>query len=116
MKAKTENDRPIIRGKYRRGTVWINGKQLRPGMSLEIINHSPDGFGWGHAGSGAAQLALAILLDLLKGDTETAVAWHQDFKTGFVQRLPQCDFEVRVPVHWAKRIERQLNALRRHAK
>ena len=30
--------------------------------SLEIANHSPDGFNWGYDGSGAAQLALAFCM------------------------------------------------------
>ena len=32
-------------------------------LHLELRNHSPAGFAWGYAGSGPAQLALAILLD-----------------------------------------------------
>ena len=30
--------------------------------SLEIADHSPDGFNWGYDGSGSAQLALGILI------------------------------------------------------
>src|SRR5215813_14027095 len=34
-------------------------------VRLDLYNHSPDGFEWGYAGSGPAQLALAILADAL---------------------------------------------------
>lgn len=40
----------------------------------EIRNHSPDGFNWGYAGSGPAQLALAIMC-------------HHTKDEGFAQRL-----------------------------
>jgi hypothetical protein len=45
----------------------------------DLFNHSPTGFEWGYHGSGPAQLALAILADLLKDD-RLAVSFHQDFK------------------------------------
>lgn len=32
---------------------------------LAIANHSPDGFNWGYNGSGATQLALALLVSML---------------------------------------------------
>lgn len=41
-------------------------------------NHSPDGFAWGYAGSGPAQLALAILGDLYP--REIAERYYQQFK------------------------------------
>ena len=46
---------------------------------LDLYNHSPTGFGWGYAGSGAAQLALALLADCLKDDKK-ALRLHQEFK------------------------------------
>lgn len=52
---------------------------LRPERSQHVKNHSPDGFNWGYAGSGPAQLALAILLEVT-GDEATALAHYQDFK------------------------------------
>jgi hypothetical protein len=40
------------------------GQQMRPlPLRCDIVNHSPTGFSWGYAGSGPAQLALAILAD-----------------------------------------------------
>ncbi|HUV53498.1 MAG TPA: DUF6166 domain-containing protein [Dehalococcoidia bacterium] len=47
--------------------------------SLKLYSHSPDGFQWGSQGSGCAQTALAILLDLT-GDKALSVALHQEFK------------------------------------
>lgn len=44
----------------------------------DLVNHSPDGFEWGYAGSGPAQLAFAILLDAF--DEKTARTWYQEFK------------------------------------
>ena len=61
------------------------GSELDPGPSQKLFNHSPDGFNWSYAGSGPAQLALAILLDHT-GDKEIAVAMHQRFKFAFVAR------------------------------
>jgi Family of unknown function (DUF6166) len=48
-------------------------------LRLDISNHSPTGFMWGYAGSGPAQLALAILADAL-GDDQAALRLHQRFK------------------------------------
>jgi len=57
--------------------------RLDPGASQKIYNHSPDGFQWGYGGSGPAQLALALLLDVT-GDGDMSVSLHQDFKRHFV--------------------------------
>ncbi|MBA7468795.1 hypothetical protein ES707_04048 [subsurface metagenome] len=54
---------------------------LKP--SLKLFNHSPDGFQFGYQGSGCAQLALAILLDLTK-DPDISVRLHQEFKRHFI--------------------------------
>jgi hypothetical protein len=59
--------------------------------SQALYNHSPDGFECGYAGSGPAQLALAILLRFYEGrpgdaslHKARAIAYHQDFKFEFV--------------------------------
>ncbi len=62
----------------RRGQVALD-----PGPSQKLYNHSPDGFQWGYGGSGPAQLALALLLDVT-GQGELAVQLHQEFKRDFV--------------------------------
>ena len=63
--------------------VTKDGKPLSPAPSQKLFNHSPDGFQWGYGGSGPAQLALALLLDVT-GDPELSVRLHQTFKTHFV--------------------------------
>ena len=54
---------------------------------LDLVNHSPDGFGWGYAGSGPAQLSLALLADALEDD-ERALKLYQPFKGAYVAGLP----------------------------
>jgi hypothetical protein len=49
-------------------------RRLNP--RLDLVNHSPNGFEWGYLGSGPAQLALAILADVL-GDDTRADRLHQ---------------------------------------
>ena len=53
--------------------------------SLEIADHSPDGFNWGDNGSGAAQLALGILYEVT-GNAELARNCYQMFKWDHVSR------------------------------
>lgn len=64
-----------------------DGAELDLAPSLEVQNHSPTGFSWGYAGSGPAQLALALLLDAT-GDEAVALEHHQAFKDRFVSRWP----------------------------
>lgn len=75
----------MIIGKATR-TVTIGGEPLDPSRSQSIINHSPDGFSWGYAGSGPAQLALALLLEF--ADEDFARRYHQEFKTDVIAKLP----------------------------
>lgn len=49
--------------------VTMNDGQPLP-MRLDLANHSPTGPEWGYAGSGPAQLALAILADYLSDNPE----------------------------------------------
>jgi hypothetical protein len=73
----------------------VSGKKLDLNASLKIVNHSPTGFCWGYAGSGPAQLALAIMLDYFKGDRERALSLYQDFKFKVIARLPMdSDFSL----------------------
>ena len=59
---------------------------------------------WGYGGSGAAQLALAVLLELT--DMQTALLWYQAFRWEFVARLPRGDFEVEISEDWLWRFEK----------
>jgi len=83
-----------LTGKIESGEVLLNGKPLDPGPSQKIINHSPDGFSWGYGGSGPAQLALAILLELY--GREWAEVNYQGFKWGCIAGLPRADFYAEI--------------------
>lgn len=79
------------------GDVRIDGNLLTPAASQKLSNHSPDGFSWGYAGSGPAQLALAILL-ACSYDNQRALRYHQKFKAAFLQQLPRDSFSIDVDV------------------
>lgn len=68
--------------------VWAEARRLTPVLSQQVWNHSPDGFEWGYAGSGPAQLALALLLDT-RLRVALATQLHQDFKFAFVAKWKQ---------------------------
>ena len=72
-----------------------SARELHPDRSQAVKNHSPDGFNWGYAGSGPAQLALAILLEITN-DEETALAHYQDFKFEVIAAIPsqESDWEI----------------------
>lgn len=61
-------------------------KDLDP--RLDLWNHGPSGMEWGYAGSGPAQLALAILADWTKDD-DYAVRNHQAFKVDAIAPIKQ---------------------------
>jgi len=62
-------------------------KTLNPKRSQSIYNHSPNGFSWGYEGSGPAQLALALLLDVTD-EVEVALKFYQNFKRHVVAIHP----------------------------
>lgn len=74
---------------YKTRQVWLNDKLLNPIRSQKIINHSPDGFAWGYGGSGPAQLALAICLEIFPEDF--ARLYYQNFKWLYIASLPDKD-------------------------
>lgn len=61
-------------------------------MRNDLRNHSPDGAEWGYAGSGPAQLSLALLADVL-GD-EAAQELYQRFKRDVVALFPREGFAI----------------------
>ncbi len=68
--------------------VMEGDARIRPlAPRLDLWNHSPSGFSWGYAGSGPAQLALALAADVL-GDDARAVRIHQRLKFALLVRLP----------------------------
>lgn len=62
--------------------VCVNGKEVSLEASLLIANHSPTGFNWGYHGSGPAQCALAICMELFGVYIGKRV--YQQFKSAFV--------------------------------
>ncbi len=85
--------------------VTKNDERLDPRPSQRLRNHSPDGFSWGYGGSGPAQLALALLLDVGL-DNALAVHLHQRFKRDMIASLDidqgwlLTTFEIE---HWVRR-------------
>ena len=80
----------VLKGEASTRRIWLDGKELLPDDSQAYRNHSPDGFAWGYGGSGPAQLALAIMLEV-KGEA----FGYQDFKWKEIANLPQDkDFEI----------------------
>lgn len=73
-----------------RAHVTVDGEPLSP--RLDLRNHSRD-FQWGYEGSGPAQLALALLVDVFREQRKVgeakAVRLYQDFKRLAVATLPQ---------------------------
>lgn len=79
--------------------IWLDGKKLGHKKSCKVINHSPTGFAWGYGGSGPAQLALAILLELLPKDF--ALRHYQGFKWDVIARIEdkeQFELEFEMPI------------------
>ena len=79
--------------------VWISVRTAGSEVLRDLKHHpahSPEGFEWGHGHAGAADLALAILIDHL-GESPTksdlyngqSLAWHlhQPFKRQFVAKF-----------------------------
>lgn len=80
-------------------TVKLNGNVLTPEKSIAVRNHSPTGFAWGYAGSGPAQLALAVCL-AMGLDVDHAQQVYQRFKADWIQNLPRASFRIEIP--WAE--------------
>ena len=62
-------------------------------LRLDLRNHSPSGFEWGYAGSGPAQLSLALAADVL-ADDDQAQAIYQDLKFKVIGRLPHVQWTL----------------------
>ncbi len=72
--------------------VSVDGAPLPP--RNDLANHSPDGIGWGYAGSGPSQLALAVLAYHFHdaGDEQEladakALALYHPFKDKLIAKL-----------------------------
>lgn len=85
----------ITRTENTKNRIFLDGEELFPDASLAIANHSPDGFNWGYGGSGPAQTALAICLELF-GERK-AVRKYQEFKSKYISGLPMNeDFDIEI--------------------
>jgi hypothetical protein len=67
--------------------AFLDGEYLSPKKSQAVYNHSPDGFNVGYNGSGPAQLALAVCLELMP--KINAVYQYQNFKREVIATMPQ---------------------------
>lgn len=63
-----------------------DGSRRKLDPRLDLANHSPSGFAWGYAGSGPAQLALAMAADST-GDDALAMRVYQTLKATFIAYL-----------------------------
>jgi hypothetical protein len=69
---------------------FVDAKRLMTELPQrnDLANHSAAGFAWGYAGSGPAQLALALLAHHLNDDVE-ALRLHQLFKEAVIVSMDQ---------------------------
>lgn len=85
--------------------VTINSIPLDYTRSQELFNHSPSGGNWGYAGSGPAQLALALLV-AFTNDHAFALRYHQAFKAEVLALQPMDEdlvLDEAVVVQWVLR-------------
>ena len=73
-----------VSGVFKGDIVLQRDKNGSPIVNIEQSEmcHSPDGFEWGYAGSGPAELALNILLRFTS--RKDAYYFHQEFKQDFI--------------------------------
>jgi hypothetical protein len=98
-----------LRGKARTREIWLNGKELKPWRSLKVRNHSPTGFNYGYNGSGPAQLALAVCLEIYPEGIARRI--YQIFKEEYIATLPCAqDFDRKITVWNEEEAERIVNS------
>ena len=72
--------------------VWLNNTLLNLEKSLKIKAHSICGFGWENDARGAAQLALAICLELYAEELARQLAPH--FRALFLDEISGDNFDL----------------------
>ena len=78
--------------------------KITPERSQKLVNHSPDGFAWGYGGSGPAQTALAILLELVPEDV--ALRNYQQFKWDVIAKVQnQSNVIARAKIIWDRKTD-----------
>ena len=83
--------------------VELDNESYRTKLSLEkslqIADHSPEGFQWGYNGSGPAQLAAAILYEITD-DVDLSREYYQLFKFDHVSQWGDTfeisEFEIKI--------------------
>lgn len=90
-------------------------------LPKHVIQHSPDGFAWGYGGSGPAELARCLLLEVMGQDHGDK--WHyQDFKDEFVAKwddgwaISDVDIKQWVKLQELSREEKYLELIKIHAR
>lgn len=83
-----------LSGEWETRTILLNDEWLPEDLSLKIRPHSPTGFNWSYAGSGPAQLALAVLMEFLP--VRDALHYYQDFKFEVIAMHPKSDFSITI--------------------
>jgi len=81
------------RGCRTKGGALVTVDRLPLDPRHDLYDHSPDGFEWGYGGSGAGQLALAILADHLN-DEQEALGLYQHFKFEVIADLPHDEWTL----------------------
>jgi hypothetical protein len=81
----------------RTNRLFLDDRELFPERSVNLVHHSSTGFEWGYLGSGPAQTALAICLEIMPHEW-MALALYQSFKHAFVSDWKEDDFEVTIDV------------------
>ncbi|MBX9579622.1 MAG: hypothetical protein K2X87_04875 [Gemmataceae bacterium] len=94
-------DRPAVKyvGVRAPGGAVVAGEddagRVRPlPLRTDLRNHSPTGFEWGYSGSGPAQLALAILADVVGAERAQEGGLYQRFKFDVVAGFPADRWEL----------------------
>ena len=69
-------------------------KELCPKRSQKVQNHSPDGFNWGYTGSGPAQCALGIMLEVTNDKRRSLNLYHK-LVSDAISQIPEGElFEI----------------------
>lgn len=75
--------------------AWINDAEVFVDKSMELRKHANE-FNWGYGGSGPAQFALAVCIELFGPDK--AQELYQDFKFRIIAGLQEKDFDVTINI------------------
>ncbi len=86
--------------------VSVNDIELNIARSRDVFKHSVE-FNWGYEGSGPAQLALALLLEVT-GEPQQALNLYHNFKRTFVSKFPGSFTATIALREWAQAVKEDL--------